>query len=105
MNKTQYTVYWTSNKKHAHSLRMDSLTDALAYTEKLRREAAENNYSFITMCSENVDQVGKLGATGVEKGKLPNGDAYTYTKGDALSQRTRKPAVGTDFIEVNIDDE
>lgn len=105
MTKTKYTVYWTYKKQHPNSLCMDSLTDALAWAEQLRREAKEKEFSFITMCSENVDLIGETGSAGVENGKLPNGETYTYTKGDALSQRTKKPAVGTDFIEVNIDDE
>lgn len=105
MNKTKYTVYWTYKGNIPNSVCLDNLTDALKFTEELRKESKEKNYSFITMCSENVDLVGKPGTAGVENGKLPTGETYTYTKGDALSQRTKKPAVGTDFIEVNLDDE
>lgn len=105
MLKTKYTIYWTYKGSIPNSVCLENLNDALKFTEDLRRDAKEKNFSFITMCSENVDHIGKLGAAGVEDGKLPTGEAYTYTKGDALSQRTKKPAVGADFIEVNLDDE
>lgn len=106
MNKTQYVVYWTSNGSTSNSIKLDDLGQALKYTEALRKEAAKNNYSFITMVSENVNLVGQQGVLGVEDGILPDGNKYEYTKRDALSQRLKAdPPIGTDNVEVILDDE
>lgn len=101
MIKTTYRIYYTTEAGNVGHQDHTSLTEALAASEHYRKVRCR----FVTMVAENIDLVGETGTAGVENGKLPNGDTYTYTKGDALSQRTKKPAVGTDFIEVNIDDE
>jgi hypothetical protein len=105
MSKTIYTIYWLDKNLQPHARQENDLTAALAFVEAKRKTAAEKGYSAITMSSEVAGNVGKSGVAGVVDGKLPTGETYTYTKGDALSQRTKKPAVGTDFIVVDLDDE
>lgn len=61
------------------------MNTALKYMDTLRNTA---NVQFVTMASQTDDLIGCLGATGIDKGKLPNGEDYVYTKMDALSQRT-----------------
>lgn len=106
MNNTTYTVYWMFDSIRPNAVQMTNLTEALQFVETLRKESVNRKASAITMCSENTNQVGKMGASGVVDGKLPNGEVYTYTKRDALSQRSKIDApVGTDFVEVQLDDE
>lgn len=100
---TTYMVYYTNPIDNlSYGQNTHSLTEALALSEAFRK----NGMRFVTMASENSDFVGSTGAVVVENGKLPSGEVYEYTKKDALSQRSRRPpAVGTDSIVVNIDDE
>lgn len=105
-----FMVYWMQSEsitdEPAPCAKHFSTTDmskALAFMEELRKTEC---IQFVTMASQTIGLVGKSGATGVADGKLPTGEEYTYTKRDALSQRTtiRVPPVGTDFIEVNLDE-
>lgn len=82
----------------ARHFEMDEMSDALKFMEELRK----SNAQFVTMASQTANLVGKAGVAGVKDGKLPNGEVYTYTKRDALSQRTKNL---TDEAEVNVDDE
>ena len=88
----------------ARHFEMNEMSAALQFMEALRKEGRAQ---FVSMASQTAHLVGKAGATGVANGKLPNGDTYTYTKGDALSQRTKTiaPVAGTDAVEVLLDDE
>ena len=99
---TIFKIYFTHPETNSpQSLDCTNLTEALSITENLRNKGM----SFVTMVSESSDMVGKAGVTGVKDGKLPNGEDYTYRKGDALSQRTKVYApIGTDNIEVPIDE-
>ncbi len=88
-----YAVYWlytdtTTGKLSAgHSLYgSNEMIEAMRFMELVRKDKGAQ---FVTMASQTMNQVGKAGSDGVESGKLPNGEDYTYTKGDALSQRTK----------------
>ena len=52
------------------------LNKALKMTEELRREGN----TFVTMVSEDPNQIGKPGVDAVEEGVLPNGEEYTWRK-------------------------
>jgi hypothetical protein len=47
-------------------------------TETNRLRALGRQY--VTMVGENANQVGSMGATGVESGRLPDGQEYTWSK-------------------------
>lgn len=99
---TIFKVYYTDPIGEAHSEDYTILTTALRVADLHRK----GGMKFVTMVSESTDMVGQVGSAGVENGKLPNGEDYTYRKGDALSQRTKVYApVSTDNVEVKLDDE
>ena len=72
---TMFKVYW-SYAKEAYSRDFDSMTDALAECESLRKHGRR----FVTMVSENTDQIGKPGVDSVQDGKTPDGVEYSWTK-------------------------
>ncbi|MCA3187352.1 MULTISPECIES: hypothetical protein [unclassified Cupriavidus] len=63
-----YMIYWTEATTegmapHAQSFPGDALRDALQFAEALRRrQFAGEPVSFVTLCSENPNSVGKPGA-------------------------------------------
>ena len=63
-----YMIYWTEATAdglvpHAQSFPGDALKDALQFAEALRRrQFAGEPVSFVTLCSENPNSVGKPGA-------------------------------------------
>ena len=63
-----YMVYWseahaTGLTPHAQSFPRDAMRDALRLTEALRqRQHAGEPVSFVTLCSENPNSVGRAGA-------------------------------------------
>jgi hypothetical protein len=63
-----YMVYWseaggTGLSPHAQSFPSDAMREALRFTEALRqRQHAGEPVSFVTLCSENPDSVGRAGA-------------------------------------------
>lgn len=52
------------------------MCDALGHAEVLRN----SNHRFVTMVSENPNQIGKMGVDSVIDGKLPSGEDYTWKK-------------------------
>lgn len=76
MNKTEYMIYWTMTDGKPASAKHTDLNAALRHAELYRRQGM----GFVTMCSENVNQVGKGGVDEVKDGKTPNGEAYTWSK-------------------------
>ena len=78
MDTTKYTIYWTYRGKHPNSLVKTTLSEALKFTEELRKDAAANEFTFITMVGENQNQVGKAGVDSVVDGKTPDGVDYTW---------------------------
>lgn len=78
MGKTEYMVYWTSACGDGPSSSgFHDMSEALEFMQFLRKHP-ENK--FITMASECVDNVGKMGVTAVEDGKTPDGEDYTWSK-------------------------
>lgn len=82
---TVFKIYYTTETGNVGFQDHTNLTEALAAAEHYRKVRCR----FVTMVSESSDIVGKAGVAGVSDGKLPNGEDYTYTKRDALSQRTK----------------
>jgi hypothetical protein len=80
MNKTMYVVYWlfgNEAKYQKHTI----LTEALKQIEFLRLYAMDGHpVGFITVCAENPNQVGKMGADSIADGKTPDGIEYTWKK-------------------------
>ena len=79
MNKTEYMVYWTTEDLITSSTWFDNMSEALEYMQFLRKHP-ENK--FITMASESVENVGKMGVDSVVDGKCPDG-------GDFLGRTSR----------------
>jgi len=76
MNETTYMVYWTMTNGAPASMEISSLTTALSYAELHRRQGMR----FVTMCSENPDQVGQMGVDQIADNKTPDGVEYTWVK-------------------------
>jgi hypothetical protein len=76
MNETKYMVYWTMTNGMPASAEHTDMNAALRHAELHRRQGMR----FVTMCSENVDQVGKLGVDSIVDGKTPDGEDYTWMK-------------------------
>lgn len=72
-----FKVYWTMEDGTVLGQAMEGLDEALRVTEMLRKH---KEYSFITMVSENPNQVGKLGVDSVVDGKTPDGEVYDWSK-------------------------
>lgn len=76
-----YKIYWTNpDSNDAFSGDFEDLTKALKECEMLRQEGR----TFVTMVSENPNNVGKAGAVGVVDGKLPDGTKYEWSKKDRV---------------------
>ena len=74
MNKTEYIVYWISELSDtASSYWTDNMTEALAFMQILR---ANSINKFISMASESVENVGKMGVDAVVDGKCPDGGDF-----------------------------
>lgn len=71
-----YKVYWSLANGDISAKEIENLVEALNKTNELRREG----FRFVSMVSEDLNQVGELGVLSVENGKLPNGDDYTWKK-------------------------
>jgi hypothetical protein len=60
-----YKVYWTEDDGKAHGLEFDDMMEALAVTQSLR----DVHYRrFVTMVSENPDNVTKMGVSDAPEG-------------------------------------
>jgi len=88
---TTYVVFWLGGGDAMHNEFTD-MGEALAFCQELRKDTT-GDITHIVMSSDNVDQVGGMGVSSVEDGKLPNGDDYTYTK-----RRYNERPTGTDAI-------
>lgn len=71
-----FKIYWTTEDDAVGHLECEDLAESLNHTQRLRNSGNR----FVSMVSENPNQVGKSGVAAVIDGKLPNGDDYTYTK-------------------------
>jgi hypothetical protein len=71
-----YKVYWTAQDGKACSKDYLDMIEALTETNRLR--TLDRRY--VTMISENPNQVGKMGVDSIVDGKLPTGEEYTWSK-------------------------
>lgn len=70
-----YRVYWTYGDQ-AYGEDYENIKEALDTCHMLRNSGR----SFVTMVSEDPNQVGAQGVDSVEDGLLPSGEAYTWKK-------------------------
>ena len=71
-----FKVYWTDENNQSHGQEAAEIVQALQIT-KDKRDAG---YGFVTMASENTQQVGKPGVDTVADGKTPDGQDYDWSK-------------------------
>lgn len=73
-----YKVYYTELDGSANSVsfNQDQMVDALRSAENLRNRG----FTFVSVVSENPDQVGKMGVDSVKNGLLPDGANYGWRK-------------------------
>lgn len=76
MNEIEYVVYWTTPTGVSASVTHTTLPAALQDAEQLRRAGRR----FVTMCSENLNSIGKPGVDEVKDGKTPDGVEYSWVK-------------------------
>ena len=76
MTQTEYMVYWTMSNGQPASAKHTDLNAALRHAELHRRQGME----FVTMCSQNINQVGKSGVDTIADGKTPDDEDYTWSK-------------------------
>ena len=82
-----FKVYYTDSNNVAHSLDFsnDHMKEALHATQDLR----DRNFSFVTMVSENPDNIGKPGVDSVKNGMTPDGVPYTWNKASRIGATRR----------------
>lgn len=71
-----FKIYWTDENNQAHGQEATEIVQALQIT-KDKRDAG---FSFVTMVSENTQQVGKPGVDTIVDGKTPDGQDYDWSK-------------------------
>lgn len=71
-----YKVYWTAQDGQACSEDYLDMIEALTETNRLRTVGR----TYVTMVSENPNQVGQMGVDSIVDGKLPSGEEYTWSK-------------------------
>mgnify|MGYP000308326350 CR=1 FL=1 len=76
MNNTRHKVYFTDDTNTSQGLEFTDIVKALAFTQMIRNNGAR----FVTMASENAEQVGKMGVDSIVDGVLPDGQEYVYMK-------------------------
>lgn len=70
-----FKVYWTAGED-IYGQELEGLNDALKLSECLRKIGC----TFVTMVSEDPNQVGKAGVDSVVDGKTPDGEVYDWSK-------------------------
>jgi hypothetical protein len=70
MFKVYYTLNndWNLGVAMSNTFDSDQMSEAMKFMENLRMTAIEKGFSFISMCSENPDRIGKDGAADVLPG-------------------------------------
>jgi hypothetical protein len=91
IQKTEYAVFWvdSTNTGPAHVNRFGAMGEALALMQILR----DNGHRFVTMASENVDNVGLMGVSSIVDGKCPDGSEFqgrTSRYGVALARSKKE---------------
>lgn len=77
VNKTEFMVYWIDNAADGGLVRSEHFTEmtpALNFMQVLREPG--RGVTFVTMASESVDNVGKMGVAAVVGDKCPDGGAF-----------------------------
>ncbi len=110
MNKTKYTVYWMHKSLVSNALQFDNLSKAMGYLEELRKQIKNGaEFSAVTMCAEDINQVGKMGVDAIADGKTPDGVEYDWNKNDRIGKIKRSERIvkmpSTDNVRVNLNDE
>ena len=94
-----FVVYWMEGQSgdqrpQCRLFDQDGMAQALSFMETLRtaQRNGEKDYSFITMCSENPDAVGKTGAA-------DPASSYGWTKRRGNRPRAKKDLARGDFAD------
>lgn len=81
-----FKIYYTDplmDQPHSHNV--ESLSDALKYTEGWRKLGM----TFVTMVAHNPNQVGLPGVDSIVDGHCPDGVAYDWNKSSRIGQMKR----------------
>jgi hypothetical protein len=82
-----FRVYCTDPLSgQAHGYDLESLTEALRYTEGFRKLGM----IFVTIVSENPESVGKSGVASIEDGLCPDGIAYDWNKNSRIGATKKR---------------
>lgn len=81
-----FKVYWSDLQDKAMGKSFEDMTEALNFMQELR---TVYDRKFVTMASENPNQVGKMGVDSVEEGLLPDGSKYTWNKAGRIGSTRR----------------
>jgi hypothetical protein len=82
-----FRVYYTDPLSgQAHGYDLESLTEALRYTEGFRKLGM----IFVTMVSENPNSVGKAGVDEIINGACPDGIAYDWNKNSRIGATKKR---------------
>lgn len=82
-----FKVYYTDSNNVANSLDFSDtdMKEALVAMQDLRTQ----NFSFVTMVSENPNSIGKPGVDSVKNGLTPDGIPYTWNKASRIGAMKR----------------
>lgn len=82
-----FKVYYTDSNNVANSLDFSDtdMKEALVAMQDLRAQ----NFSFVTMVSENPNSIGKPGVDSVKDGLTPDGIPYTWNKASRIGAMKR----------------
>ena len=86
-----FKIYWTDNAQQVHGQETAEIVQALQIT-KTKRDAG---YTFVTMASENPQNVGKQGVDTVADGKTPDGQDYEWSKAGRAGRPRRNDRIIT----------
>ena len=82
-----FKIYYTDPVTDcSHSHNVDSLSEALRYTEGFRKLGM----TFVTMVAEDPNQIGKPGVDAIKDGKCPDGVAYDWNKASRIGAVKRR---------------
>lgn len=80
-----FKIYYTVLPDDVHGQEFDDMMEAMHFAETMRKTGCR----FVTMVSENPNQVGKMGVDSVEDGLLPDGSKYTWNKASRIGATRR----------------
>ena len=90
-----FKIYGTDLSKRIQAQETQVLVEALRITKEMR----DAGWTFVTMVSENPEQVGKPGVDSVVNGKTPDGHDYDWSKADRAGKprASDRPVTKKDF--------